>query len=448
VNDITLLDSWDISAQGHFTNNTDLFPRKIGNSFNGCPMKAVVRNGVWPITTYVTYSNLGDVETVGGLEFKLLMIALKQIKMTFESFPEPEDFQIHRALTSNLSKALFEKKAYIALGNVGSNLLEDSFLGSTNPHTIMRGLWYVPCPDKYQRWSSMFRILSVELWIVLIISIVVVAISTTILARYSCTSEWQVYKTVTSSLTNIWSVILGVAVSTMPRATSLRLLFLAWVCFCIAFSTVFQAFLTTFLVDPGYKKPIENMDEVFASGMFVRIQSEYLFLFWNDTAVMSNYQRQPKRATQIYYLMECVFLHKNMSVFATDLIIDYFFAFDRQLFEISQTMMCKLEDGMVYNYGLSMIMFHADPLLRRVSEIFDRVFEAGLYNHWISMLMNEVNAKQQTRKIALVHPLDEYYSFKIYHMQPAFYLLLMGWCLSSLCFMVELLFNRFLSKRK
>jgi len=29
VNDITLLDSWVISAQGHFTNNTDLFPGKI-----------------------------------------------------------------------------------------------------------------------------------------------------------------------------------------------------------------------------------------------------------------------------------------------------------------------------------------------------------------------------------------------------------------------------------
>ena len=29
VNDITLLDSWVISAQGHFTKNTDFFPRNI-----------------------------------------------------------------------------------------------------------------------------------------------------------------------------------------------------------------------------------------------------------------------------------------------------------------------------------------------------------------------------------------------------------------------------------
>jgi hypothetical protein len=53
----------------------------------------------------------------------------------------------------------------------------------------------------------------------------------------------------------------------MPRTPSLRSLFLSWVCFSLAFSTVFQAFLTSFLTDSGYKTPIRNMDELFASGM-------------------------------------------------------------------------------------------------------------------------------------------------------------------------------------
>ena len=58
VNDITLLDSWVISAQGHFTKNTDLFPRKISKSYNGCPMKAVVRYcHSYFNTKYVEYKN-------------------------------------------------------------------------------------------------------------------------------------------------------------------------------------------------------------------------------------------------------------------------------------------------------------------------------------------------------------------------------------------------------
>jgi len=72
---ITLLANWVISAQGQFTKNTDLFPVKISNSLNRCPMKAVVRNGEWVVTTnYIqhTNSNGSVVMMVVGLEVDLL----------------------------------------------------------------------------------------------------------------------------------------------------------------------------------------------------------------------------------------------------------------------------------------------------------------------------------------------------------------------------------------
>jgi hypothetical protein len=448
VNDITLLDIWVIYGQGHFTNNSDLFPQKISNRFNGCPIKAVVRQGFSPFTTLYDYtdSNSSDFNSVVGMEFDTLMIVLKQINMTFEYVPTPEGFQLERGLTNNLNKAMFEKEAYIALGSVRTNFLDDSFLDSTSTHTIMSAQWYVPCPNKYQRWTSIFRILSVELWLVLIISIVVAAISTTILARYSLTSEWQVYKTVTISLTNIWAVILGVAVSTMPRAPSLRLLFLAWVCFSIAFSTVFQAFLTTFLVDPGHTNPIENMDELLASGILLLYDSKFNFLFIKDDKIITHIQTQHEDFAVWEFGLSWAIIHKNTSLFLEDMEAEIMFAFSTLNHENSEPVLCKLEDGMIYNDALSMILFHGDPLLRRVSEIIDRVVEAGLYNNWISLYFNQL--KILAGKIALVHPLDEYYSFKMDHIQPAFYLLFIGWCLSSLCFIVELLYNRFLSRRK
>jgi len=71
-----------------------------------------------------------------------------------------------------------------------------------------------------------------------------------------------------------------------------------------------------------------------------------------------------------------------------------------------------------------MVMLHGDPLLRRVSEIIGRVVEAGLFNFWISLQMH--GRKLFSRKVAIFHPNDAYYSFNLYHMQPAFYLLLMG----------------------
>ena len=95
---------------------------------------------------------------------------------------------------------MVQRKAYIALGAVGSNFLSNSYFDVTSIYNIIRVRWYVPCSVKYPRWSSIFRILSEELWLVLIMSMVIAAISTTLVGRYSCTSEWQVDKTLTSSL--------------------------------------------------------------------------------------------------------------------------------------------------------------------------------------------------------------------------------------------------------
>jgi hypothetical protein len=113
--------------------------------------------------------------------------------------------------------------------------------------------------------------------------------------------------------------------------------------------------------------------------------------------------------------------------------------------ENSEKLLCKLEDRVFSTTGLTMIMFHGDPLMGRVTEFIDRVVEAGIYNYWISFNINI--RKILSRKIAIVHPLQGYYSFNLYHMLPAFYLLLIGWCLSALCFLVELLYNRVYRKK-
>jgi len=376
----------------------------------------------------------------------LLKLVLKQMKMTFFHVPTPAGFDIDRGLTRNLTGAMLKKEAYIALGEMGSHYLNDPLLDFTNNHYIVSIRWYVPCSVKYERWSSIFRIFSVELWLVLIMSIVIAATSTTLVGRYNCTSEWQGYKTLISSLTKVWAVILGVAVSKMPRTPSLRSLFLAWVCFSLVFSTVFQAILTKFLIDSGYKTPIQNMDELFASGMKLYYLSRYNFTFENgDETEVSHVQRNLANCPSYEVCLDWAKYHKNVSILFDDLDFEIHCAEIDMLGENSEPLMCRLEDGVIYNEGLRMAMLHGDPLMPRVTEIIDRVVEAGLYNFWISQEMHKI--KVDYRKISLVLPFDGYHGFNLKHVQPAFYLLLKGWCLSAICFMVEVLYNRVLSKR-
>jgi hypothetical protein len=134
-----------------------------------------------------------------------------------------------------------------------------------------------------------------------------------------------------------------------------------------------------------------------------------------------------------------------VSILLPDKIVEEFYASGGLVGENSEPFLCRLEDGVFDSYGNSMIMFHGDPLMTRVNEIINRVVEAGLHTFWNSRRLNLM--KIYSRKIAIVYPLDEYYSFNLYHMQPAFYLIFIGWCLSAFCFMVEVLYNRLLSKR-
>jgi len=112
VKDITLLDSWVISAQGHFTKNIDLFSRKINKSFNGCPIKAVVRDGnIYITTSYFnrTYANGSVVSYIEGLEIKLLLIVLQQMNMTYVYVPTPEGFEIEQDSVAKLAGTLKRK---------------------------------------------------------------------------------------------------------------------------------------------------------------------------------------------------------------------------------------------------------------------------------------------------------------------------------------------------
>ena len=443
VNDIALLDSWVFYAQGHFNMNTDLFPQKINSNLKGCPMKAVVSDD-WFYTTYFYYvrnSNGSFVTIVSGMEMDLLRIVLKQMNMTFVHVLIAEDFEFKNGLTDNLSRAMIGKDVFIALGNLGTRILVDPFLESSISHCMITYQWYIPCSDKNSRWS----IFPLEVWLVLAISIVIVAISTTHVARYSCMSEWQGYKTLSSSLTNLWAVVLGVSVPTMPRTPSLRSLILAWVCFSVAFRTVFQAFLTKFLIDSGYNTPIRNMDELFASGMKQYYNPDYNFIFENgDETEKLRIQRNRVSCDSFWKCYSWAVYHRNVSLFISDHEADYLNNYIYSSNKPTEPSMCKLENGVVYNEDLRMVMLNGDPLLRRVSEIIVRLVEAGIYNFWLSLDKHMDNFQSQI--IITVQPLEVYYSFNLYHMRPVFYLLLVGWCLSSLCFIFELLYNRLLSK--
>jgi hypothetical protein len=105
----------------------------------------------------------------------------------------------------------------------------------------------------------------------------------------------------------------------MPRALPLRSLFLSWVCFSVAFSTVIQAFLTTFLIDSGYKTPIQNMDGLLAS----RIKLAFPLISADSTGIADEIEASGLNGHIVYcplynICVEWALYQKNLLVLLPD----------------------------------------------------------------------------------------------------------------------------------
>ena len=99
------------------------------------------------------------------------------------------------------------------------------------------------------------------MWICFTLSLVLAVITVSCISIYRHKShlhQSQSYSNIFSVTSNIIAVSLSVSVNTQPHT----------VCYSVAISTVFQAHIT-FLIEPGYEKPIKNIEYVLAFACFV-----------------------------------------------------------------------------------------------------------------------------------------------------------------------------------
>ncbi|KAJ4431195.1 hypothetical protein ANN_19792, partial [Periplaneta americana] len=130
--------------------------------------------------------------------------------------------------------------------------------------------WFVPCPESLRRIEKVFTTYTASVW----------ATMTVVYISISCVFWWSANKTISPvakdsinfrfmnlSLYNAWGIFLGVSVPEMPNSWKLRMIFLLYVCYSFVISTVFQAFFTSYLVEPGYGKKLETLDDVLKSNL-------------------------------------------------------------------------------------------------------------------------------------------------------------------------------------
>ena len=317
----------------------------------------------------------------------------------------------------------------------------------TRGYLIVRLDWYTPCAVRHRRWNRFFNIFCVDMWICFALSLVLAVITVRCISNYRHKSnlhESNSYSNIFSVTANIIAVVLSVSVNTQPRSAPLRLFFFCWVCYSVAISTVFQAYLTTYLIDPGYEKPIKTIEQMLTSDMKFGFTDEHKVFFNNipdstDSVILNNFVLCPENGTSLYWAA----VYQNISIVTNNWIIEFSRDMGKLTEENKRPLLCELEDGGVGNVELVLLVSRGWPLLELINDIIQHMVESGILTH----IKKRDFHKEKLLSMSDTFAFDDTYTvFGIAHLQTAFYLLVIGYILAFVCFVTEIMWHRYRSK--
>jgi hypothetical protein len=428
----------------------DIFRGYNDKNFQGCPFKVYVREKfplVYP-PKHVQYNDSYN-QTLyeEGMEIELLKVIGNALNMSFDSVGYQAD--VKNGSDGNIKMFVVQKgQPFILVGwSPGLNPEFDNYSEYTRSYLTERLVWYTPCAVKYERLSRFFKIFSGDMWICFALSLVFAVITVRCISNYAHKShlhESKSYSNIFSVTVNIIAVSLSMSVNTQPRSAPLRIFFFCWVCYSVAISTVFQAYLTTFLIEPGYEEPIKTVEQMLNSEMNFGLTSHYKHMFPDtsdtvDSAIIKDAVECPDDRTCFIWAS----MYHNISTILNDLRTGIVRGNENLMDENHRPLLCELEDSVVRTVDFAILVRKRSPFFDFINNVVSHIVEGGIFLHLKKMGFEKTEIKTQFNIRTYD---DDYFVFGVSHLLTAFYLLMLGYVLAVACFVTEIMWHRYRSK--
>jgi hypothetical protein len=214
-----------------------------------------------------TNNNGSPVYRMTGLSVEIFQLVGEKMNLT--PFFHPPFLKLEAETAMKLAAELEDGLSDVLIGTVPlTSLVVLSSFEATIPYLHLDLKMLVPCPKPIPGTEKILTTFSLSVWLtiglVLLLTTAVFWCAGNDPYRYVGT-ETQTYQSLSNCFQNAWSVFVGVSVPRQPTASSLRVFFFLYVCFCFAISTVFQAFFVSYLVQPKYENKLETFDDLLHS---------------------------------------------------------------------------------------------------------------------------------------------------------------------------------------
>ena len=441
VTDVTLLDQWRLH-NGTFSRNANLFPLKTTENFHGCTIR-VAGFGIPPyiiLTGNSTDSDGNVVYKLGGLAVQNLLLAVDKMNVTVV-FLKPSlkiamDEAAHEA--TNLANRICDI-------TIGTMPLLPAYLSPwfqpTIPYEYTALKWFVPCPQPVARMEKVMQTYQLPVWLTMATVFLLTALLWWGLANWrdSTLKDSRIFQTPSYCFYDAWAVLMGVSATNTPSTWNFRFLFLVYVYYCLAMSTVFQAFFTSYLVEPGYGKKYETFDDLLNSRVSYGYNGAMEMLFVS-TGYEEHFRFPRSRSQDCNNIEECTRRIANNDQLCTLSFprISQYLASELDVPDASNSF-CTLEVN-VFTTGFIFVVHNGSPFLNRLNVLTRRSMEGGLLGRYWTNLLWVKNLRDKMR--VGDGEGDNYFVFSLSHLRPAFFVLGFGYLLSSIVFLAEVLVKR------
>jgi hypothetical protein len=451
VNSINLIDKWLVKNTGEFLFNANLFPNKISGDFQGCAVK-VATHIFPPIVIQLDDSNK---KKYGGLELNVLLFVLEKLNLSIE----------YKVIDS-MNKLNFESKTKLvdetAFGetdiSIGGLVMSDKYELSADftvayAENVMK--WYVPCAKLAPRCGAIFNLYSSSVWFSFFLIGILVAVMMRLLATHVKNyhfRESHSYQTFQCCLYIVWAIAVGVCAPAMPKTSILRIFVFVYLCYSFALNIIFQSSFSSFLVNPGSEKQISSVKDILDSGIEYGYSSDtHIVLKYADESEYRIMQEHWIRCEDQYQCFDRFIKNENFACISNEFFVEYL----RMTTELGHAKreVCTLSNDIA---RISSVMYlkKANPFLNQLNKIIRRMTEAGLKTKW----KDDLFRRDRIRALSSVnnhnHTLDSnnvddnnfeggYFVFSLIHLQIAFHVLFLGFVLSSVLLIGEILYQRF-----
>jgi hypothetical protein len=415
IREVTLLDTWvSYEGRGMFFDGRILYPVKFHQNIGRCPLR--VNTVIYPPYT----RRLGDEShsmQVSGLEPLIIEYVAQQMnaKVEFHQIPYNED-----------AYSLLGKDSDISIGNMKYDTDYIVKFEFTDSHFTETHTWYVPRALPRPQWIAVVRVFVLSAWLLLFLAVILSALLMRYLSRSLPLTVPQdgTYRSTANCLSISCSVMLGVSVPTLPLSNPLRVIFLFLVVFSMAVNSIFQSYVTSWLVEPGFQYQMDNLDELTKSSLNVFISERVQwYLYYTDIEEKRIISYNDTNSwTQMFYedINSAIFLSSSKMSYVSSSIQNKYHALSDSSLQLHSVMLVK----------------KGWPFLKQTNRVIRRLVEGGIPNKIMNSIISSKPYGHGTVRVR--NPVAEYSSLSVEQLQVAFLILGVGLGVSLLAFMAEL----------